>query len=76
MAAARLLKVPVVAVDDLIRTTRQPSKDPPGISGMEPQTDPILNRLFSSASKKATCLGLISMDTRRRKITSTICRDW
>jgi adenylate kinase len=53
-AAARLLKVPVVAAEDLI-------KDNPatfdkirrtGISGMEPQTDPVLNRLFSERLEK------------------------
>ena len=53
-AAARLLRLPIVAVDDLI-------KDNPstfdkirrsGISGMEPQTDPVLNRLFYERLEK------------------------
>ena len=54
VAVARLLNVPIVAVDDLI-------KDNPstfdkirrsGISGMEPQTDPVLNRLFLERLEK------------------------
>ena len=53
-AAARLMKLPIVAVDDLI-------KDNPStfekirrsrISGMEPQTDPVLNQLFSARLQK------------------------
>jgi adenylate kinase len=53
-AAARLLKLPIVAVDDLI-------KDNPStfekirrnkISGMEPQTDPVLNDLFLARLQK------------------------
>lgn len=47
-AAAQLLKLPVVGVDDLIKanpaTFEKIRKS--GISGMEPQSDPVLNKLF------------------------------
>src|SRR5688572_29794336 len=53
-AAARLLKVPVVAVDDLISANKATFDKirGSGISGMEPQTDPVLNRLFSERLEK------------------------
>ncbi len=53
-AAARLLKVPVVAVDDLIKdnaATFEKLREKK-ISGMEPQSDPVLNRLFSERMEK------------------------
>lgn len=53
-AAARLLKVPIVAADDLI--SANPSIFDKirrsGISGMEPQSDPVLNRLFLERLQK------------------------
>ena len=54
VAAARLLKVPVVAVDDLIKDNAAAFEKirQKGISGMEPQTDPILNRLFLERLEK------------------------
>ena len=53
-AAARLLKIPVVAVDDLIKdnaATFEKIRENK-ISGMEPQSDPVLNRLFSERMEK------------------------
>lgn len=53
-AAAKMLKLPVVAVDDLIKanpTVFQKIRST-GISGMEPQTDPVLNRLFAERLAK------------------------
>jgi adenylate kinase len=53
-AAARLLGVPIVAVDDLIKSNASvfDKLRRSGISGMEPQTDPVLNRLFSERLEK------------------------
>ena len=53
-AAARLLKVPVVAVDDLVKANASTFEKirQSGISGMEPQTDPVLNRLFLERLEK------------------------
>jgi adenylate kinase len=54
VAAARLLKVPIVAVDDLINANPSTFEKirRSGISGMEPQTDPVLNRLFLERLEK------------------------
>ena len=53
-AAARVLGVPIVQVDDLIHANpavfEKIRRSP--ISGMEPQTDPVLNRLFSERLEK------------------------
>jgi len=53
-AAARVLGVPVVAVDDLIKANAAvfTKLRRSGISGMEPQTDPVLNRLFTERLEK------------------------
>jgi adenylate kinase len=47
-AASRLLKVPIVAVDDLISGNQAEFAKVrrPGITGMEPHSDPLLNGLF------------------------------
>src|SRR5262245_10752600 len=54
-AAARFLKVPVVAVEDLIAANKATFDRirRSGISGMEPQSDPVLNRLFLERVQKA-----------------------
>jgi adenylate kinase len=54
VAAARLLGVPIVGVDDLIKSNASvfAKLRRSGISGMEPQTDPVLNQLFSERLEK------------------------
>jgi adenylate kinase len=54
VTAGRLLNLPVVGVDDLIKSN-QATFDKihrSGIAGMEPQTDPVLNRLFLERLEK------------------------
>jgi adenylate kinase len=63
-AAARLLNAPIIAVDDLFKdnpSTFQGIRRS-GISGMEPQTDPVLNRLFSERLEKEDVSGGIILD--------------
>ena len=49
-AAAKYLNVPVVSVEELIKKNAAELRRArtPGISGMEPQTDPILNKFFEA----------------------------
>jgi adenylate kinase len=49
-AAAKYLKVPVVSVEELIKSNAAELRRvrTPGITGMEPQTDPILNKFFEA----------------------------
>lgn len=53
-AASRLLKVPIVAADDLINANKAAFDKTrrSGISGMEPHSDPLLNRLFLERLEK------------------------
>ena len=53
-AAAKYLKVPVVSVSSLIRDNAAAfQKDrKKGLSGMEPETDPMLNRFFEARLQK------------------------
>src|SRR4051794_11594592 len=53
-AAAKYLNVPIVSVSDLIRNnTRELKKvQTPGISGMEPESDPVLNKFFEVRLKE------------------------
>ncbi|MBI4893914.1 MAG: nucleoside monophosphate kinase [Acidobacteria bacterium] len=52
--AAKYLKVPVVSVADLIKDNRAVLEQArvPGITGMEPETDPLLNRFFAARIKR------------------------
>jgi adenylate kinase family enzyme len=52
--AARLLNLPVVSADDLIKANLPVFEEirRGGISGMEPQSDPVLNRLFQQRLEK------------------------
>lgn len=54
VSAGKLLNVPVVGVDDLISGNKATFDRirRTGISGMEPQTDPVLNRLFMERLEK------------------------
>jgi adenylate kinase len=61
-AAARYLKVPVVSVDELIKdnAAELQKAQTPGISGMEPQTDPLVNKFFKARlSKRDVTNGMI-----------------
>lgn len=53
-AAARLMKIPVVSVEELIKTNASTFEKirKKGITGMEPETDPVLNRLFGERLEK------------------------
>jgi adenylate kinase family enzyme len=53
-AAARLLNLPVVSVDELIEANKATFEKirRSGVSGMEPQSDPVLNRLFQERLEK------------------------
>ena len=53
-AAARVLNLPVVGVDDLIKANQATFAElhRSGVTGMEPQTDPVLNRLFMERLQK------------------------
>jgi adenylate kinase len=48
--AAESLKLPVISAEDLIASNPAAFKkiNPPGITGMEPRTDPALNELFGA----------------------------
>ena len=52
--AAKKLGVPVVSVEELISNNQAAFKKirRTGLSGMEPETDPVLNRLFAERLKK------------------------
>ena len=52
--AAKLLKVPVVSAEDLIKenAAELAKARTSGITGMEPQTDPLLNKFFDARLKK------------------------
>src|SRR5689334_6768801 len=53
-AASRLLKVPIVSVEDLIAANQAEFAKirRSGIAGMEPHSDPLLNRLFMARLEK------------------------
>jgi adenylate kinase len=53
-AAAKYLNVPVVSVEELIESNAAELRRArtPGITGMEPQTDPVLNKFFEARLHK------------------------
>jgi adenylate kinase len=53
-AAAKYLKVPIVSAEELItdNAAELAKARTPGIAGMEPQTDPLLNKFFEARLKK------------------------
>jgi adenylate kinase len=62
--AAKYLKVPVVAVADLIRdhTAELQKARRSGITGMEPETDPLLNQFFEARLKRGDLSGGMVLD--------------
>ena len=63
-AAAKYLKVPIVSVEELIRDNAEALKkaQPPGITGIEPQTDPLLNRFFEERLKRGDLANGVILD--------------
>ena len=54
VAAAQYLKVPIVSVDELIKdnAAELQKAQTRGISGMEPETDPLLNKFFEARLRR------------------------
>jgi hypothetical protein len=73
-AAAKYLNVPVVSVEELIKSNAADFRRAriPGITGMEPQTDPMLNKFsrpgFMRVISPEACSWMV---TRTRKIMPT-----
>ena len=53
-AAAKYLRLPIISVSDLIAENAAELKEArtPGLSGMEPETDPILNKFFEARLRR------------------------
>lgn len=62
--AAKFLKVPIVSVEELVRTNAEELKKArrSGITGMEPETDPLLNKFFEARLKKGDLKGGVILD--------------
>jgi adenylate kinase len=62
--AAKFLKVPILAVSDLIRDNADALAKArrSGITGMEPETDPLLNRFFEERLKKGDLSNGVILD--------------
>jgi len=63
-AAAKYLKVPVVSVASLIRDNAAAfqKERTKGLSGMEPETDPMLNKFFEARLQKGDLAGGMLLD--------------
>lgn len=63
-AASRRLKVPIVSVEELIKSNAATFDKirQRGISGMEPQSDPVLNRLFEARLNQGDLAGGVILD--------------
>ena len=63
-AVAKYLGVPIVSVADLIKdnTAELQKAQTRGITGMEPETDPLLNRIFETRIKKGDVVNGMVLD--------------
>jgi adenylate kinase len=63
-AAAKYLKVPIISAADMVTENAAELKKArkPGITGIEPETDPLLNRFFEARLRRGDCLNGVILD--------------
>jgi adenylate kinase len=63
-AIAKYLKTPIVSAEELIRTNEAELKkaQTPGITGIEPQTDPLLNKFFEARLQRGDLANGVILD--------------